>query len=159
MPRWKGPGRYSTPGHYWRHVTCEFCGLKYKDFRITDEFPWVVNPWNEAKTELRLAREPPGSDDPPDPSKPVNRRSVLGRMFQYKQDAWKIHLRRCEEESMSQIYVNRATQEEAELLDVQETMGFTVYTLRLKSKDKNELWNEIHFKRCWKLKEEFDAEG
>lgn len=93
MPRWKGHGRHSRPGYSWRHAECEYCGLKYRNFRVKDACPWIENLWAECLQEQLLEVE---ARDRPDPSKPINRRSVLGRMFQYKQKAWQEHTRECE---------------------------------------------------------------
>lgn len=151
MSRWHGPGRHTTKGYYWRGVVCPFCGLKYRDFRIAVYFPWLeyVDMWDESKIELRLEREPPGSDEPPDPNRPVNRRSVLGRMFQYKQEGWKRHLRECEEVYMC-IYVNNSTGDRLQLVDVEDPVdGPKTYILEDEDGNKHR-WAEIHFKRCWK---------
>lgn len=100
MPRWTGKGRHSTEGYIWRHEKCPICGLRYRDFRIKEYFPDVGSSfgeiWTFCKNELRLERDK--SEARGDYSKPVNRRSVLGRMFEYKQQGWARHIQICEEQ-------------------------------------------------------------
>jgi len=98
--------------------------------------------------ELRLEREPPGSDDPPDPNRPVNRRSVLGRMHQYKQEGWKKHLEDCEREVYMCTYVNKNTGTQMRLVDT-ETSGELVTYILEDEAGKKHRWSEMHFKRCW----------
>jgi hypothetical protein len=99
--RWHGPGRNTTKGYRWRKESCEYCGFKYKNLRIADYFPDVgytlSQVWDNCKAELRRERE--AAELAGDYSQPVNRRSVLGRMHEYKQDAWRQHTRVCAEQA------------------------------------------------------------
>lgn len=158
MPRWSGPGRRTTPGHYWRTISCEYCGLKYRDFRITDELPWMDNPWELAMQELVSEREPPGTDEVPDPSRPVNRWAVLGRMFQYKQEGWKKHLDTCEEWFRMCTYINNHTGEQATLIKEEELSGRKFYTLQYLDGE-TARWSDVHFKRSWSKLEDSEKES
>lgn len=152
MSRWHGPGKNTTKGYYWRNVECHYCGKRYRDFRIWHYYPWYqgVDMWEECKMELRLEREPPGSDEPPDPNRPVNRRAVLGRMFQYKQEGWKKHVEKCEEYYEMSIYVNNFTGHKRRLVGIDNKSG-DVETYILEDDEGNtQGWSKVHFERCWK---------
>lgn len=90
---WHGPGRNTRKGYYWRYVRCEYCGMYYRDLRIEHYFG-MDDPWECCKEEVKHEAAIARSNGE---YKFVTRRTVLGRMFQYKQQAWREHLSMCEE--------------------------------------------------------------
>ena len=73
---------------YWKDVTCETCGARYRDFRAPDQ-PSFAEAYS---IMLEAARELAASGDY---SKPARRSCVLGYMHEHKRSYWQYHLEEC----------------------------------------------------------------
>jgi len=72
----------------WRDEVCEWCGLKYSNFRA-DYQPTFL----EAKQVMLEAAKRLAATG--DYSKPARRAAVLGYMHAWKQEQWQLHLTEC----------------------------------------------------------------
>lgn len=80
----------------WSSVTCEVCGLRYRDFRAPDQPDFRAAKEVMLLTAQEMARAG-------DYSKPARRAAVLGYMHQWKREHWEEHVYGCEAEEYERI--------------------------------------------------------